>query len=134
MILDYKQGEIAESFQKSKPLPAGLYPVIVMKHEEGVSSKGNPKITFNYQIEAGAELGAGRTIINDYSMLPNSVWRWTNDVVALGAADADYFDGNAKVDTNKVCAAAVGRKGTAELLEPEEGFTNNKLKKIRPRG
>lgn len=133
IILDYKQGEIAESFAKSQPLPAGLYPATMVSYEEGMAaSSGQPKVTVRYHISADAPAGAGRTVIKDYSLIPKAVWRWTNDMVALGGTDADYFDGNSKVDVVKVCESNVNRKGILQLAEPDEGFSNNNVTKVRP--
>lgn len=133
LTLDYTKPEVKDSLKGMQPLPKGAYPGIMESFQEGVAqSSGNPKVTVHYKIAPDAPDGAGRTIIKDYALTPKALWRWTQDMIALGGVEGDYFDGNAKVDVVKVCTANLNRRGILVLSDPDEGFTFNKLDKVRP--
>lgn len=130
--LDFTKPELQDAIRGLKPLPDGNYPATLEEGVEGVSKEGNPTIKVTYKLTADAPAGAGRTVIKDYSMLPRAVWRFINDMVALGGIDADDVEGNSAFVPMAAIEANRSRKGLLQLEQPNGDFSNNNLARVRP--
>lgn len=112
-----------------EPVEAGVYEVLVVKHEHGTSHNNNPKIVWTYEIVGPEGENVGRKIIDSHTLTDKAVWRLGWFVSSLNV-DIDKLPdmSSGTEEFNKVLNACHGRKcWITVIVDTYDGKPNNKV-------
>lgn len=103
-----------------KPAPAGSYTVEKGKHEFATTKSGvnigaeyvKAQLTITDDASADGTPVSGKVVFINWSLLPQSLWRFKSDAIAFGI-DPDRLEGT--VDIEAILADMTGRKAVADV-------------------
>jgi len=115
-----------------EPIPVGIYIATIIKAEEGISRKDNPKIDLQWKVDDGGPYD-GRIIFDVLTFTEKAMFRVKATLKALGWDKKFKGNVNAEDMLGKTASLVVDIETSTQLDEEGEPYPpRNRVKKVKP--